>query len=95
MRRVQWQANSMNQPSISAGKRLGLTLEGITRWQRVVTEGKKCVSETSDERAEGKPVIDRDGRKLGPGRHSAVLSMCWDDWLNGKRDHVMGLMQRN
>lgn len=94
MRRVQWQANSMNQPSIAAAQRLGMTLEGIMRWQRVVADHKQCVSEASSERADGKPTVDRDGKKFGPGRHSAMLSMCWDDWLEGKRDHVMRLLQR-
>lgn len=94
MRRVQWQANSMNQPSISAAQRLGMVLEGTIRWQRVVADHKKCASEADVERADGKPVVDRDGRKLGPGRHSAMLAVCWDDWLEGKKDHVMRLLQR-
>jgi len=94
LRRVQWQANSMNQPSIAAAQRLGMTLEGVARWQRVVADNKKCASEASGERADGKPVVDRGGSKLGPGRHSAVLAMCWDDWLDGKREHVMSLLQR-
>ena len=71
-----------------------MTLEGVIRWQRVVADGKKCVSESSGEKADGKPVVDPDGKKLGPGRHSAMLSMCWDDWLDGKRDHVINLLQR-
>lgn len=84
----------MNQPSISAAQRLGMVLEGTIRWQRVVADHKKCASEADVERADGKPVVDRDGRKLGPGRHSAMLAVCWDDWLEGKKDHVMRLLQR-
>lgn len=94
MRRVQWQAYSKNEPSVNAAKRLGFTLEGIIRWQRIIADNKKCVSEFPGEKAEGKPVVDVEGRTLGPGRHSALLAMCWDDWLDGKREHVLGLLDR-
>lgn len=94
MRRVQWQANSLNKPSIAAAERLGLSLEGIIRWQRVIADNKMCASEGPGARSDGKPVVDIDGRKLGPGRHSAMLALCWDDWLEGKRDHVLGLLAR-
>lgn len=37
-----------------------------------------------------------DGRieevEVGFGRHSAVYSMCWDDWVMGKREHVRNLL---
>lgn len=41
-----------------------------------------------------------DGRRVeevnvGLGRHSAVYSMCWDDWVVGKREHVLGLLARS
>lgn len=94
MRRVQWQANSLNKPSIAAAERLGFTLEGIIRWQRVIADNKMCASEDLGARSDGKPVVDIQGRKLGPGRHSAMLSLCWDDWLDGKRDHVLTLLAR-
>jgi len=94
MRRVQWQANSKNQASIAAAQRLGMILEGVVRWQRVVTDNKKCASEAAGVRVDGMPKIDREGRKLGPGSHSAMLAMCWDDWLDSKRDHITVLLQR-
>lgn len=94
MRRVQWQANSMNKPSIAAAERLGFSFEGITRWHRIIADNKVCTSEDLGARSDGKPVIDIEGRKLGPGRHSAVLALCWDDWLDGKREHVLGLLAR-
>lgn len=94
LRRVQWQANSQNARSIAAAERLGMTLEGILRWDRTCWENKQCVSEARGSRTDGKPIMDKMGRKLGPGRHSAMLSLCWDDWLEGKREHVMKLMAR-
>lgn len=94
LRRVQWQAFSINQPSILAAQRLGFTLEGIIRWQRVIPNHKECISEAPGERSAGKPILDVQGRPLGPGRHSAILSICWDDWLEGKRGHVLELLAR-
>jgi hypothetical protein len=26
------------------------------------------------------------GMKLGPGRHSAMLAFCWDDWIEKKAE---------
>lgn len=94
MRRVQWQANTQNQASINAAQRLGFTLEGVMRWQRVCTDNKKCISEQDGERREGLPQRDIEGRKLGPGRHSAMLAICWDDWLSGGRDRIMSMLNR-
>lgn len=33
--------------------------------------------------------------EVGLGRHSAVYSMCWDDWVMGKRGRVLGLLARS
>lgn len=95
MRRVQWQANGSNKPSIAAAQRLGFELEGIMRYARTINDNKDCVSQLPNERSDGLPVIDAMGRKIGVGRHSAMLALCWDDWLGGKRDHVLKLLQRS
>lgn len=84
IRRVVWQANARNDRSVKAAQRLGFSLEGIIRWQRILPQEK-----------EGNEVeIDgiSDGR--GPGRHSAVLSICWDDWRDGVREKVDALVRR-
>lgn len=94
MRRVQWQANGSNQPSIAAAQRLGFELEGIMRYARTINDNKDCVSQLPNERSEGLPVIDATGLRIGVGRHSAMLALCWDDWLEGKRDHVLKLLQK-
>ncbi|KIW18638.1 hypothetical protein PV08_02927 [Exophiala spinifera] len=93
LRRVQWQANAQNAASIGSAQRMGYTLEGITRWQRVLPEGKTGVGAT-DRDGKGLPELGADGRPLGPGRHSVMLSMCWDDWRSGKREAVAELMRR-
>ncbi|EAW11694.1 GNAT family N-acetyltransferase [Aspergillus clavatus NRRL 1] len=93
LRRVQWQAFSENHSSIAAAQRLGFQFEGIVRWQRVLPEGKKGVSTGGmDDKI---PNTDPTGRvRLGPGCHSAVLSLCWDDWENGGRERLNGLTRR-
>ncbi|KAJ9654088.1 hypothetical protein H2198_006827 [Neophaeococcomyces mojaviensis] len=94
MRRVQWQANSMNKPSIAAAQRLGMKLEGIIRWQRVIADNKENAPTSGAVKREQMPSVDKEGRNLGPGRHSAMLAICWDDWLEGGRDHILNLLER-
>ncbi len=76
LRRVQWQTNNLNDASKRAAERVGFQLESVERWQRVLPEGKVGTG------SEG--VIDKDGRKDWPGRHTAILSLCWDDWAERK-----------
>ena len=87
LRRVQWQANVQNEASIKAALRMGFLHEGVKRWERVVTA------------AVGKPntveKLPREGdpRRADPGRHTAVLGLCWDDWESGSREKVRELMK--
>ncbi|THH13119.1 hypothetical protein EUX98_g9756 [Antrodiella citrinella] len=69
MRRVQWQANELNVPSVRVAESIGFRLEGTTRWQRVVVEGK--------------PGPTKPGEDKRPGRHSMIFAYCWDDWEDG------------
>jgi RimJ/RimL family protein N-acetyltransferase len=93
LRRVQWQAFSTNQASIAAAQRLGFQLEGIIRWQRVLPEGK--IGNSDGVIDDKMPEMDPTGQKrLGPGRHSAMLSLCWDDWENGARERLHALSQK-
>ncbi|KAK5046685.1 hypothetical protein LTR84_007446 [Exophiala bonariae] len=97
LRRVQWQANSLNKTSIRAAQRMGYQLEGIMRFERVVPEGKAGVR-AEGEAGEGKsmPMVDANGQRLGNGRHSAMLAICWDDWMvGGGRERVLGMMGRD
>ncbi|KAG8721202.1 hypothetical protein FRC08_015115 [Ceratobasidium sp. 394] len=83
VRRCQWQAHASNQASVRAGMRLGFKMEGIIRWQRPLPEGKES----------GAPFRTDDSLGL-PGRHSAVLAVCWDDWEDGGRELVKRFIER-
>ncbi|KAF9553910.1 acyl-CoA N-acyltransferase [Agrocybe pediades] len=80
-RRVFWCANPFNEPSVNAAKKMGFVQEGVMRWTWVLSDGK-----------EGKPVDGKRG--TGPGRDSAILSICWDDWDGGVRDSLQKRMDR-
>ncbi|KZT61414.1 acyl-CoA N-acyltransferase [Calocera cornea HHB12733] len=84
LRRVQWKANAENAASVRAALRLGFRSEGTLRWHMVLPEGK----EGAEAREDGDGV-------RGPGRHSAMLSLCWDDWVGGGRERVDMLMARD
>jgi len=93
LRRVQWQANASNTASVNAAKRLGFQWEGLIRWQQVLPVG-KIGSEGAGLEREGLPRVGWDGREWGPGRHTAMLSLCWEDWVEGGRKHVDELIRR-
>ncbi|KAF8309222.1 acyl-CoA N-acyltransferase [Clavulina sp. PMI_390] len=77
LRRIQWQANSANQPSVDAAKKLGFQWEGVIRWDSVLHQSKLAGPGNHVRQPE-------DGR--GTGRHTAMLAMCWDDWEGGQRE---------
>jgi RimJ/RimL family protein N-acetyltransferase len=80
LRRVQWQAHAANVRSIGLAQKMGFKLEGYIRWQRVLKPGKE-----GDERTDGR----------GPGRSSAMLSICWDDWeQDGVKEAVFKAIDR-
>jgi len=85
LRRVQWQANSQNERSIHAATRLGFNFEGIIRWQRALPPG----SQGNDVDVSHLPEVN--GKKLGPGRHSAMLALCWDEWSE-KKERLLKMM---
>ena len=88
LRRVVWQASSMNAASIRVAERLGFRREGMLRWHYVFRNG-----------------VERhkvgNGRPLPPGsdegdlgRDTVLLSLCWDEWEVGVREHVERAMAR-
>lgn len=85
LRRVVWTANNANKASVRAAERMGFRIESVLRWDRVIPIGK-----------EGNGVTPRQGDPKGenPGRDTAVLSLCWDDWEAGVREKVAEIMNR-
>jgi RimJ/RimL family protein N-acetyltransferase len=84
MRRVQWEAHYHNEASITTAKKMHFRYEGIIRWQRVLPR----------EKAEFGEHIEGHAIEEIPGRHTAMLSMCWDDWEAGVKDVVATRMAR-
>ena len=88
LHRMQWLADPPNKASLAAAQRMGFQFEGILRWNRVV----------HDADARGKEHNGRDtpayGEQKDGGRDTAYLSLCWDDWLGGKREAVDTLLSR-
>ncbi|PLB50640.1 acyl-CoA N-acyltransferase [Aspergillus steynii IBT 23096] len=85
LRRVQWIAHSENEASVRAAKRMGLRVEGVLRWHRVIVG--------AEERGKvgGREVGgDGYGRVEDRGRDSVVLSVCWDDWIEEVDEAVGG-----
>jgi len=81
-RRVVWGANPRNKASLRAAERMGFRVEGTFRWLWVLEKGKEGKKMNNGERGENN------------GRDSVFLSVCWDDWEGGVKDHVRKLMDR-
>lgn len=88
LRRLVWQCSSVNAPSVNAAKRLGFQYEGTLRWRRVVASNKTVG-------ANGKPVRRGDPKEELPSRDTTILSICCDDWEDGKQKHIENLMAKN
>lgn len=86
LRRVVWQANSNNLPSIKAAERLGFKHEGVARWAFVLPEGKR-IGNGLERRTE-------DPKRKNLGRDSVMLSICWDEWEDGGRRLVDTVIAR-
>lgn len=84
-RRVQWCAHPGNVPSIGLAKKMGFKEEGLLRWLWALPdiECMKNVGVEVKRRGEEKPE--------GWARHTAVLSLCWDDWEDGGMDRVKSI----
>lgn len=52
---------------------MGFELEGICRWERVLSHGKTGLSVAELEKR-NKTIGER------PGRHTAIYSIVWDEW---------------
>ncbi|TFK67306.1 hypothetical protein BDN72DRAFT_799087 [Pluteus cervinus] len=103
LRRVVWQANALNLASIRAAEKMGFKREATLRWDRALPPGKEKGGESVgtgnlDVTPHGIRIRvtkrEGDAKKDWVGRHTAMLSLCWDDWENGGREHVEAIIAR-
>ena len=78
LRRVVWQTHSENERSRYAAERMGFRFEGVNRWVRGL--GREKAGEKVEELDEERGKEEWEGIRGQVGRHSMVLSVCWDDW---------------
>ena len=85
LRRVQWQAHADNLPSRRAAERMGFKREAWIRWLWVLPE---------ELNGDGEKPREGDKWPERYGRHTLMLSTCWDDWEDGVRELVQKQMDR-
>ncbi|CAA7263759.1 unnamed protein product [Cyclocybe aegerita] len=84
LRRVCWQANARNMESIRLAERMGFRMEAILHWDRVLPPGKQ---------GNRSALREGEAREGCPGRDTALLSLCWDDWEH-ERAKVDAIIRR-
>ena len=77
LRRVQWCTHSKNLASARLAERMGFRREAQIRWQWVLPEERAYDSERARK---------EDKWPERYGRHTVMLSTCWDDWENGVKE---------
>ncbi|KAK7015204.1 hypothetical protein VNI00_019154 [Paramarasmius palmivorus] len=87
LRRVQWQANKLNEASVGLALKMGFVKEGVLRWHRVLDKGKEK-GHNGGRHRKGDP------REGCSARDTAILAVCWDDWEDGVREKVEEVMRR-
>ncbi|GJE90659.1 GNAT family N-acetyltransferase [Phanerochaete sordida] len=85
LRRVQWCAHTKNLPSARLAERMGFKREAWIRWLWVLP---KELSSDGEKPREGDKWPER------YGRHTLMLSTCWDDWEDGVREIVQKQVDR-
>ncbi|KAI4261276.1 MAG: hypothetical protein L6R42_003524 [Xanthoria sp. 1 TBL-2021] len=88
LRRVQWKANSVNAASRKVAERMGFVYEGMTRWERVFRDG---VNKGKVGNGRGVPPGAKEGDL---GRDTANFGISWEEWGDGGRERVRGVMER-
>lgn len=86
LRRVEWQANSVNQVSRNFALRMGFELEGVLRWWGTMESEKASLPVDALEKRNGT-------KNEAPGKHNAIYSIVWDEW-DEKRPIVVARMER-
>ena len=76
-RRVEWRAHPGNTPSLGLAERMGFKRDGVVKWLWVLPDELKEV---------GAECTRADAFQGKTGRHTVILSVCWDDWEGGMRE---------
>ncbi|KAF7760761.1 hypothetical protein Agabi119p4_10170 [Agaricus bisporus var. burnettii] len=87
LRRAYWSANALNTRSIALAQRLGMKLEVVMRWERVLPAERAAFAKQGQLR-------ERDPKRELPGRDTAKLAICWDDWVEGGKEAADRAMNR-
>ncbi|KAI0824398.1 acyl-CoA N-acyltransferase [Trametes gibbosa] len=82
-RRVVWCAHPRNAPSIRLAERMGFKSEGLLNWLWILPDALS---------AEGRPGRVGDTHSGKAGRDSVILSLCWDIWETGGKEHVENIL---
>ncbi|KAI4161330.1 MAG: hypothetical protein LQ342_004997 [Letrouitia transgressa] len=88
LRRVVWQANSVNGASRRLAEKMGFRFEAVLRWDRVFRDGKRK-GKVGNGRA-----LPRGAGEGDLGRDTVVYAICWDEWEEGGREKVREVMER-
>ncbi|KAJ3997349.1 acyl-CoA N-acyltransferase [Lentinula boryana] len=81
LRRVQWSANVKNEGSIGLARKMGMRIEGVKRWARVLEVEKA-------EGGNGIATRKGDPREECAGRDTVTLAICWDEWEDEGKEQV-------
>ncbi|KAM5543710.1 hypothetical protein V8D89_002327 [Ganoderma adspersum] len=82
-RRVEWRVHPGNKPSLGLAERMGFKRDGVVRWLWVLPDELK---EMGDE------CTRADAFEGRTGRHTVILSVCWDDWEGGVNEKVNAVL---
>jgi RimJ/RimL family protein N-acetyltransferase len=85
-RRVEWRAHASNDASTGLATKMGFQLEGIMRWESVTSSHEVGLPV---DRLRGRNGTKEEAR----GKHTALLSIVWDEWEE-KRPNVIAQMDR-
>lgn len=98
LRRCSWKANTLNERSVAASKRMGFAGEGVIRADSILMPGKEGVRGECDLPARGPLDSCKDGRpderEELKSRDTWTGSVLWDDWEDAVKEHVDKLMER-
>ena len=82
-RRVEWRAHPGNKPSLGLAERMGFKRDGVVKWLWVLPDELKEV---------GAECTRADAFQGKTGRHTVILSVCWDDWEGGVDEKVKAVL---